>query len=313
MNKGKQRIMVVSIDAGYGHNCSLVRGLKKYRDVKTVWFKKNKHGLDYIVPDANYGIREVLGETGEIIIVACGTFNILTDYLRIRHHTKISDFLKRFTKVTIIITDSKFAINPDYYNGVFKDYDVFCTPCKIHWRDSLPTREYYQPFDLSGFDRTKTRELTISHSPFVVEKFAEKGTAEITKIVNSLGVSLDVITGLPWKQAMERKAQSHIFIDQISNDNDRKFKNMNGYIWNALGKSGLEGMHLGCMTITRGENRSGQIPSPPVVWVNGNLKETLEKYIFDKFAICELQNKQREWALTYATEDYAARNILGMI
>ena len=89
-----------------------------------------------------------------------------------------------------------------------------------------------------------------------------------------------------------------------------KFKTKD-YIWPALGKSGLEAMHLGCLTITYGKGYDTEIPAPPVAWcVKDSFREVLEYYIKNEKERIELAAKQKEWALKYASYDFAAQNVL---
>lgn len=308
---GKIKTTLVSVDAGGGHNCELANGLKKYRDVTTIWMQKNPHGLDRLVHDAQYGFRRVPKRGDEIIIVACITFDYFKRYLK-RIDIDIKEFLKGYKKVKIIVTDGRYALNPAYYNKQFKGYEIFLNACKTHWGAGIHYKEFYQPFDLSEYDMTKNKELTIAHSPFSEKKFNQKGTLQIRNIVRELGVKFDLITNVSWEESIRRKAKAHIFVDQISHFRD-KILTSGGYVWSALGKSGIEAMHLGCMTLTRGKEHSGLIPTPPIVWVDKNLKQRLVEFIDDKQKIKNMAQLQKQWALTYATPDYAARNVLDLI
>lgn len=300
---------VVCVDAGGGHNCGLAIGLKKYRDVTTIWLNRNKHGLDSLVPDARYGWKHIPPVGDELIIVSCITYDKLKEYYRERHK-HIRTLFSGYDRTVIIVTDGRFARNPNYYNKEFIGLDVYCNPCKIYWRGNLPVKEYYQPFDLENIDRTKNNVLTVAHSPFVKAKYREKGTNLITAAVHSLGLHYDLICNVSWAEALRRKAKAHIFIDQVDHYDFAKF-NAPGYVWNALGKSGLEAMHLECLTITRGKHKVGQIPTPPIVWCDKhNLTDILKYYITRPAERSDIARAQRAWALEYSTYDFAAKNIL---
>ncbi len=162
-------------------------------------------------------------------------------------------------------------------------------------------------FDLSHIDQTK--EVLISHSPFGPGKFKEKGTDEIIETVKEY--DFDLITGVSWNKCLIRKAKSHIFIDQIDHYDRDKFKFTDkDYVWPALGKSGIEAMHLGCLVITHGKGYDTDIPAPPVAWCNGNFKEVLEYYIKNEKERTKLAAEGKEWALKYACYDFAAQQVL---
>ena len=300
-----RQITLVCVDAGGGHACGLAQGLKKHGQLKVVWENRNKHRLDYMTPDAKYGYKHIYPSGDDLIIVSCITY----DHMKEQLDKVFRNILNSYQRIHVVITDGRYARNPDYYNQEFKGFDVLTTGCKRHFREPLPVKTYYQPFDLSLFSLNKNKDLTISHSPFVKSKYKEKGTLEIIDSTN--GYNLDLITGLSWKACIERKARSHIFVDQIDHyDRDKfKFKSPD-YVWPALGKSGIEAMHLGCLVITYGAEQKTEIPSPPVAWCNGNFKEILDYYIKNERERIEMAMAAREWALKYASYDFAAQNVL---
>ena len=130
------KVTLVSSDAGYGHACGLSLGLEKYCDLTTVYMRTNKHKLDYLTPKAQYGVDKIPFEGDVLIIMASCTYN----QLRKKNQLHLLD---GYETVKVIITDGPLAHNPDYYNEVFKDFEVFCTICKMDFRRGLPTREYY--------------------------------------------------------------------------------------------------------------------------------------------------------------------------
>ena len=295
----RRKITLVSTDAGPGHNCGLAIGLKKYGTVTVVWESKNLHKLDYLVPDARYGYHNMPHRGDDLIIVGCLAFD------RVRERIK----KYYYSRTHIIITDGRFPRNPSHYNKLFVNYDVLANGCKRHFRGSIRTKTFYQPFDLSHVNQTKDNELLISHSPFSGKKFREKGTLEIIGAMG--GHNFDLITNVSWDKCLTRKAKSHIFVDQISHYDISKFKFTDkDYVWPALGKSGLEAMHLGCLVITHGKAYDTDIPAPPVAWCNGNFKEVLKYYIKNEKERNELAAAGKEWALKYSSYDFAAQQVL---
>lgn len=300
-----QQITLVSVDCGSGHACELAHGLAKYGEVTKVWQNMNPHGLDFLNLDAKFGYGKLPASGDHLIIVGCITFNRLEVYFG----SSLRRFFSQYGKVHIIVTDGHFARNPDIYNKKFKGLDVICTGCKRHFREPLPVKTYYQPFDLSDIDQTKYKRLLIAHSPFGPVKYEQKGTDKIIEAVRDY--DFDLITGVQWDECLQRKAKSHIFIDQIDHyDRDKfKFKSPD-YIWPALGKSGIEAMHLGCLVITYGKGYNTEIPAPPVAWVTDNFEEVLNYYIYHPTERAELARRGKEWALKYATPEFMAQTVL---
>lgn len=295
-----QQITLVSVDCGSGHACELAKGLEKYGEVTKVWQNVNSHGLDYLNLDAKFGYQHIPKSGDDLIIVACITYD------------RIKDILKglRYKRVHVIITDGRYARDPDKYNRLFKGYNVLTTGCKRHFREPHPTGTYYQPFDLSHIDQNKPERLTIAHSPFGPAKYREKGTETIVNELANFACDFDLITGVKWGECLQRKAKAHIFVDQVDHYDRDKFKLREGYIWPALGKSGIEAMHLGCLVITYGKGYSTEVPAPPVAWVTDNFAETLKYYIYHPTEREELARRGQEWASKYANYDYQAKNVL---
>jgi len=282
--------LLIAEDASSGMACVLSLGLRKYVDLMTVWEWKSHYGMDYIDDKAVIGYHNLPKESDGLIIVGAGTYNRLKKYIASSTHKSI----------TIIITDSWFMLDAAYYNKEFRNYRVFATPCKIKYRGDLPTREYYQPFNLS-VDIVKNDKLTIAHSPFTKGKFDQKGTHNIISAMN--GYNFDLITGVSWDESLQRKAKCHIFIDQVD------FK---GLDWiGGIGRSGYEGMILKCLVVSRGEYNGIEIPSPPIAWcTKDNFKDVVDFYIHNPSERNEIIEQQKDWADKYLDMDFQAKRIL---
>ena len=302
-------VTLVCVDAGGGHACGLSLGLRKYCNLTTVWENHNLHGLDHIEPQALFGFKH-LPLTGDIlIIVSIVTINELEWFFEAEYNR----FLRGYKQVKIIITNGKIIEDPPLYNAKIKGMEVFAHLCKIAFRGGLPTKEYYQPFDLSHVEIKKNDKLTIAHSPFCDLKKVQKGTEEIEREVKKKygdSVNLDVIIDTPWEEAMIRKARSHLFIDQVYNSADRCGVNVDHH---SIGKSGIEAMLLESLVFTRGEYIGRKIPAPPVVWIGRkNFIDLVDYYIEHPEEKEAKIKEQKEWALKYTTYDFASRNVLGI-
>jgi len=306
-------VTIVGIDCGGSHACGLSVGMRRYASVTSVWKNKNKHGLDNIDLRSWFGWENIPPEGDELIIVSAITYTNLLASFKFEGLKKLFDGYK---KKKIIFGDGRIARDPERWNNVASDFDeVFCHICKIHFRGDKPTKLFIQPFDMSKVDVRKNDILTVAHSPFVAAKNREKGTHVIVDAMKDYpDVNFDLITGLPWEEAMRRKAAAHIFVDQVAHYDLDKFKfNDDNYEWPALGKSGIEAMHLGCLVITRGQPEARDIPSPPVAWcTTDNFRDVLRYYITHHKSREELAKKQQRWAYTYSTYDFAARHVLGI-
>lgn len=292
-------INIYALEAGSGHACGLAKGLSQYGEVKAHWWKKSAYGseMDNIYP----------GEVGHFdrceedsIIVGCGAF----------------DKMKRKPKrATVIVTDGGFMRNSAYYNSAFKNYKVFCHPCKIQFA-TVPAKECYQPLGSLEFIKvSKNKELTVGHSPFSEVNARWKGTAQIIKTVlefvtqNPTYISFDLITNIKWIECLERKSKCHIFVDQIDHFDGDKFGWRGG-----IGKSGLEAMLLDCLVICRGWHEGLNIPHPPIAWcTKETFRDTLDFYIHNPIERRLKIEAQKEWALKYLSYEFGAKNIIGAI
>jgi len=291
--------VLVAEDASSGFACELSNGLRKFVNLTTVWENKSYYSVDYIDPLSKIGLENLPNESNGIIIVGAGMYKRLQQYLSTSSHDSI----------TIIITDSWFMHESDFFNDKFKDYNVFATSCKMPFRSGYPTKEYYQPFDLSDIEIVKNRTLTLSHSPFTQSKFLQKGTDYIINATKNY--NFDLITGVSWDESINRKAKSHIFIDQIDYDNPYHKGEIE---WDGgIGRSGLEAMLLDCLVISRGKFTGIDIPAPPIVWCDKNsLGDILKHYAYSIEERNKVISLQKEWALKYLNSEYQAKRILNI-
>jgi len=281
------------LEAGSGHACGLARGLTQFGKVNAHWWKKSAYGpvMDNIFP-GNVGHFDHCEE--DSIIVGCGAF----------------DKMKRKPKrATIIVTDGGFMRRSEYYNKAFKNYRLFCHPCKIQFA-TIPAKECYQPLgDLTEFvpKIKKNNKLSVGHSPFSEINARWKGTEQIVKTVNKFNVEFNLITGrINWDKCLYIKSKCHIFVDQIDHFDGDRFGWRGG-----IGKSGLEAMLLDCLVICRGKHPGVNIPPPPIAWcTKEDFEDVLDFYIHNPKERNEKIIAQKEWALKYLSYEFGARNVL---
>jgi hypothetical protein len=177
-------------------------------------------------------------------------------------------------------------------------------PNLLPFRGGLPTKVFYQPFDLrpSGI---KSADMLISHSPFHEKQMRFKGTSFIKKTVEDLNIDFDLITGASWSETLARKSLSHIFIDQIQDGKK---------VATGVGKSGLEAMLLKCMVMSEAVIEDCEdIPAPPVVYTTKErLRDDILTYVHNDAERHLVIEEQYEWASTYLNYDFIAKRMLNI-
>ncbi len=292
---------LVSAEAGAGHACQLAVALRKYIELESIYILKSAFKLDFIDPTAKIGAVNFPDKGDTIIVVSVFAYDVLIQ-------KKGKHYFNNFKRVIIIVTDGNYTANNKDLNKQWMDFDVFTTNCKIQYREGLPTKVYYQSFDLSAYNYYKYDKLTLCHSPFGSMRMLAKGTDKIIELFKQSGCKYDIISGLSWKECMVRKAKCHIFVDQISHT-EGVLRPVN---WKGgIGKSGLEAMLLKCLVLTRFNKVESDIPIPPVVIVDkDNAKEKLTYYIHNKRERELLTQQQYEWAKKYLNPDFCAKRVL---
>ena len=153
-----------------------------------------------------------------------------------------------------------------------------------------PNIEYiFLPFDTSPFNvkDTISDTLKISHAP--TNRFY-KGSDQIIRVCEKLEnqgkIKFDLIENLPHSQAMERKSESDIFIDQLGN------KGGWGY-----GMNSVESLSMGICTLTEmNDAYNSFIPDHPFVSIKEQtLESEIETLIMNRDRILEFGLKGREW------------------
>ena len=270
-------IGVISLNATYGNAAALAEGLRHFTDV-AAWFR-------YSDPKELYkqtNVSTKFPDCDSYIVVGAISLGLLPKQCYNR-------------KVTVIMTDSTYMNNPKKFNKIVSDnkWTMFAMPDLAKY--SGTKNIYYQPFIIPDVDKRKT-EL-ICHSPFCVQKEAQKGTSIIAGVCAKNGLPLTIIKGKLWDETIRIKASHLICVDQLIR---------------GIGKSGLEAMLLDCLVIT------GEKPNvkdlAPVVWTDvKNFNDDLLKMIFDKELLKKTVEKQRIWAKKNLNPEYVAGKIFEKI
>lgn len=136
----------------------------------------------------------------------------------------------------------------------------------------------------------------ISHSPSVR---GVKGTDDIVKALD--GFNLDVIEKVSFDECQKRRAQSHIFVDQLKPD-------IGGF-----GASSVEAMAAGCVTLASIDNIVQRVddfyPPPPIVPVNSpnEVRAVVEELVQDPAQLQRERQQALNWAKDVASQKAIAR------
>ena len=169
----------------------------------------------------------------------CSPIVIASIYEKIGQKTE--ELYKKKRKA-IFITGTDYLRKSGHWNRKLNSYNFetrFAEPEMIYLN---PTRNIslLHPMEYK-LDTTKNKEITVSHAPGLIERDGKKGTSVIERGIklakNEVKFNYDHIVGVPFRECLKRKAQSHIFIDQINS-------NVGG-----IGKNGLEAISLNCITM----------------------------------------------------------------
>ena len=260
--------------------------------------------MDWIDGEGTFGFDN-LPDKGDILIMVSNFA-----YSAILEKRGMSYF-DNFKTVKYIIGDSPFmriSFNVKGKMNYPKNFELYILACMMQYKYDLEVKVFYPPVDVSFIGIKKTKDLSVSHSPFVSEKYEEKGTKQIIKELKRRHINYDLILMAKWEDCVLRKSKTHIFVDQI--DYNKPGAVDIGWM-GGVGKSGLEAMLLKCLVISCGlfKDYNG-IPGPPIVaCTKETFSEVLEEYM-DSKKIESKVAEQYEWAVKYLDPDYQARNIL---
>ena len=260
--------------------------------------------------DLKYDVKRINKDTG----INCHHLIIIGARALIDAAKKLK--LNSYETVAVIFSDTNCARLEKKWKPIVEKYKIFtyAMPDLIQYcyDNTVPV---FQTMTLPNININKPENrIVISHSPGSKSEY--KGTNYIESTIEKLkkkhAICFSSITNASWVDCLKEKSESHIFIDQITLGNNEidqnRFHNKKKYL-GVIGKSGLEGMLLGCCTISGCPefNTEPYFPCPPIVFTNyKNFKKDLEKLLEDKESIKTIAQKQHEWALKYLSPDFVA-------
>jgi len=264
-----------------------------FGEVLTVFGKPHWKEMERGLENVRYGFAAIPKDCDEYIVVGGKTIITLKQRRPDIQPTKY------------ILTDSNYVRYKSKINRITRNHNVLIMPDLVKHRGELPYKIFYHPFDMSDVEIEKYNTITVCHSPATLSKRFQKGSDFILSAITNLPREIQYLElrDYKWHDAIKIKSKCHIVIDQI--DDMRKDFNP------ALGKSGLEGMHLGCATLSNYTYVPCDIPEPPVVKVSREtLSERLLNLIDDRAARSMVVDEQIEWALRYTNPTFVAQRIL---
>lgn len=221
--------------------------------------------------------------------------------------------------VALLITDSNLLYNKEQLNRIYGKIAparIFAMPDLIPHVETAPALPIWPAVPAAlcaSLAETRPDRATplLGHSPSMKERFDQKGTEFILDVVKRNGLEIDLITGLAYEAALERKSQVDIFIDQVS------YQKYSAEWTGGIGKSGLEALACGCALITSGElaDTAPHFPMPPVAMVDRDTFEpALLRLIEEHAALKARAAESRDWveqcASPRAVVDFIARHSL---
>jgi len=216
---------------------------------------------------------------------------------------------------TVILSDSHYLQDTREIDAIIEknNIEVFCMAdlwkfCKFE------KRMYVHPFLNIINSVRKNETFTVCHSPYRKIETNQKGSSQIASAVNKLRNETDsklkylCIKDKTWDETMLMKASSHFFVDQISLGNHYSSLGYEG----GLGKSGLEGMLLKCLTFCSGTPFESDIPAAPYVSIcdGDELFLKMYHYFTNKKERDELIKKQYDWAVKHTNPIEVAKRII---
>lgn len=199
----------------------------------------------------------------------------------------IRELKKKGRKIVVCYTGSDLRTR-GVIKGIDKISDVNITVEFDHLSYHPDIKYVPFPFDFSSLPQRKisgSESVVIGHAP---TNRKAKGSDFIISVLKELQaenpqVIINLIEGMPYKKALEKKSECDIFIDQIGNL---------GY-----GINSIESMGMGiatCSCLAQGFKEA--FPDNPFVEINKeNLKQKLQMLINNKNLRESIGNKSMEW------------------
>jgi hypothetical protein len=275
-------------------------------------------------PERRAVSRELRGATLGIVAGACsldlwtrilaGAPDRRTSFRREELERVLPEFYDhaRRHRTVLLVSDSPYLVDTARWNEHFArlaGLQVLMMPDLLPFADPARAIPFWPVVDCRALPRPDGNgAITVGHSPSKAGRRAQKGTDLIQDVCERNAIPLEIVTELPYKEALARKARFAVFVDQVA---DRIFASRGWH--GGLGKSGLEALALGCSVITSGSVASTEpwFPDPPVVWTDReSFERDLVGLVRDPERVRELGARGRRWAGTVAAPRAMVDHIL---
>lgn len=184
-----------------------------------------------------------------------------------------------------------YRLKPGFYNKTDRQYfnARFIGGDLYRFADDPNAIPYFAPPDFVMGELTPVRnKIRIGHSPTTR---ASKGSAGILRVLDEFKdrIDVDLIEGVPYEECVARRAQCHIFIDQMN-------PAIGGY-----GASAVEGLASGCAVLADIRHVITDVdrfyPRPPILDVHSKreLRDALT-FLLDPINLKDYRERSLRWA-----------------
>ncbi len=334
------KICVISECGNWGPFDTVCNSINHYtkHQVTLVMKKHDQYGFSslsdsfayFFYKDKDYSIKSIV-EADCLFLFGLPTIEkfIPDMFLKLRFWKKYGvsnpEKVVKSKKIIYFAGCSKLLSDNDYTNNLYGQWNIDVLFHTMELNDYIKVKvnkilPYLPPMSINTFaeireaNKKEDNNIVLCHSPGTKFEQNCKGTMTITQCFEKMkskynNVSYNIIHGMVNRQCLENKAKSHIFIDQLV---DGKLYNVDPPYLGGVGKSGIEGMLLGCASMTSYRNLYCEpyFPKCPIIQIdNNNLESKIEELILNKDLRVEIARKQLEWASTYFSEEFFASHV----
>ena len=248
-----ENICIICIDVAFAN----AAGLQNELDCNIVIEKADKKGYAKLLTKQPFFGLDNIPESDHYIFAGSGVM------------TRI-DVASLSGRKSVIISDSHYLRETNIIDNIIvrNNVEVHCMVDLWKFCRHIKKKAYFHPFKDLNIPFVKNLVPTLCHSPYSKHKKQLKGTNNIERAVEIIRcentLNIDFIVNATWQECLERKAKANFFIDQLCVGSHLDNKSYRG----GIGKSGLEGMLLRCLTFSSGDIIEADIDFPPYEVVN---------------------------------------------
>lgn len=288
---------------------SAVNALVGEKVARVVTVREHPFGYeppDWCVETGNLeGLEEFSKEVEWIISTGDGLLEVFTESL-------VRLPFRKDVKVGVTHAGTAYRSKPDFYNEYDKEVGArvrFVGADSYYLMRGDPRAvPYFGPTEIMvdlilPFTRPTLR---VAHSP---SSRIKKGTDTILPVLMRMQAAgyfeVDLIEGIPWRKALERRREAQIFVDQM-------VPTVGGW-----GMSAIEALGAGCATLADLRNVVPEVygffPKPPIEDVRDerDLRDWLKLWCERRDLLVKRREESLTWARAHASPEAVARYFLG--